>query len=446
MTSDAQSPITDAVADAAFAGLARFDHVILAVSGGPDSMALMVLAAEWRERALPLRPIMTVATVDHGLRAESGHEARQVAAEARRLGLSHATLTWDGLKLRRGLPMAAREARYRLLEDHAYTFGAARVAVATAHHCGDQAETFVMRLARGAGIDGLSGMCSERPLRGSSPVVLARPLLAFPKSCLIATLTVREMTYVEDPTNGDYRYERVRVRSLLTELEVVGFSPETLSVSARRLNSAREALGYAEEYFMTSLNLSFGNEVFARLDRRAFENGPAFLRQKILSRLIRRYGGASPAPQLSELEDLVAWMQCDSTSTATLGGTMISSGSRYIRIWREAGRLAHGEVSLVPGEAQVWDRRFVLRVSTEGTMASGNVTVKPLGEKGYAAIVTRLAPARKPPTRAAIALPSFWVGDTFIAAPSLAPFALCGAVPLEAAGCDSISLATTAGF
>jgi tRNA(Ile)-lysidine synthase len=436
-------PITDVEADAAFAGLARFDHVVLAVSGGPDSVALMVLAAEWRERVAHSTTALAVATVDHGLRAESRREAEHVAAEAKRLGLSHSILTWDGAKPRTGLPLAAREARYRLLEDHARSFGTGHFAIVTAHHLDDQAETLAMRLARGAGIDGLSGMRSERPLHDSSPFTLVRPLLAVGKARLIATLAARGIAYTDDPSNGDQRFERARVRSLLPQLAAGGLTPEALATSARRLNDARTALVYAEDRFVASLELSFGNEVFARFDRRAFDDGPVFLRQKVISRLIGRYGGASPAPQLSEVEDLVARMQRENAATVTLGGAMISCGSRFIRVWREAGRLDHAEISLIPGEAQVWDRRFVLRVTGDwfGRAQSGAVTIKPLGEKGYAAIMSRLAPSRRPPTRAARALPSFWAGETFIAAPSLAPFALFNLPPLDPVGCELNPLA-----
>ena len=151
--------MTAAEADAAFAMLADFDHLILAVSGGPDSMALMVLAAEWRARTRPAISL-SVATVGHGLRPQSRGEAEMVSDEAGKLDLPHANLTWDGAKPSTGIPEAARDARYRLLDEHARSFATQvrRVALVTAHHRDDQAETFAMRLARGAGIDGLAAM------------------------------------------------------------------------------------------------------------------------------------------------------------------------------------------------------------------------------------------------------------------------------------------------
>jgi tRNA(Ile)-lysidine synthase len=444
---NASSPIEKSESESVFATLLSFDHVVLAVSGGPDSMALMVLVAEWLARASSPRPAVSIATVDHRLRAESNDEAKLVAASAHRLGLSHVTLAWDGAKPPTGLPNAARKARYRLLEEHARTLGADRVAIVTAHHRDDQAETFAMRLARGAGIDGLSAMRAERPMRDGGAVMLLRPLLAFPKARLVATLASRGVAYADDPTNRDGRYERARVRSMLSDFEDAGFSSDALATSARRLGDAREALAYAQERFVETLHLSFGNEVFARFDRQAFEHGPAFLRQKILARLIGRFGGASPAPQLSEVEDLVARMQRDGASAATLGGAMISSGSRFVRVWREAGRLDQSEIRLLAGETKVWDQRFLLHRSEVHTSAvTGIVTVKPLGEKGYAAVRSRLAPMRQPPARAALALPSFWDGASLIAAPSLAPFALSDAPPLDPPGYGLDSLATPSGF
>ncbi len=447
-----QSAITDAEADAAFAMLARFDHLIVAVSGGPDSMALMVLAAEWRARTSPSLAL-SVATVDHGLRPQSRSEAEMVSDVAQRLELPHSILTWEGGKPSTGVPEAARDARYRLLDEHARSFAVKglRVAVVTAHHRDDQAETFAMRLARGAGIDGLAGMRRERPLHAGSSIVLIRPLLEISKARLVATVTARGVAAVDDPTNSDLRFERARVRSRLREFEAAGFSTNAIAISARRLGEARDALSYAEGAFAASLGLSFGNEVFARFDRAAFENGPAFLRQRVIARLIDRYGGDSPAPQLSEIEDLVARMQRDGASAATLGGAMISAGPRFVRVWREAGRLDRSDISIFPGEERVWDRRFLLRrraadAPKGGILDVAAVTVRPLGKRGHASLLPRLEPMRRPPARAAFALPSFWIGEELVAAPSLAPFSRLGAPPLDPEWLEIVPLAASASY
>jgi tRNA(Ile)-lysidine synthase len=433
MDPQAQSPIAWIEADGALELLAKFDHVVLAVSGGPDSMALLVLAAEWCARRGNAIPLVSVATVDHGLRAESAAEAEFVAREAQRLGLPHAILPWSGEKPTTGIADAARNARYRLLDAHAQSFGASRVAVVTGHHLDDQAETFAMRLARGAGVDGLAGMRAERRLLDGSTVMLVRPLLAFPKSRLVATLSARGVTGVDDPSNTDARYERARVRQSLTALDAAGITATALATSARRLGEAEAALRYAEEQFAATLDLSFGNEVFASFNRGTFSNGPALLCQKVLGRLIGRYGGASQKPRLSEIEDLTARLRADGKCAATLGGAMISSGSHFVRIWREAGRLDQPEIELLPGQSQVWDQRFIVHRLLEAT---GPVKVRPLGAEDYLKIASRLIRGRRPPARAAHALPSFWTAAGLVAVPSLAPFAIAAEPPVQEAGCQ----------
>jgi tRNA(Ile)-lysidine synthase len=432
------SPITNTDADAALARLASFDHVVLAVSGGPDSMALLVLAAEWQARRNSPLPVISVATVDHKLRPESGAEAEFVGRESARLGLTHTVLHWLDEKPTTGLADAARRARYQLLDEHARTVAASRTAVVTAHHLDDQAETFAMRLARGAGVDGLASMPVERALGEASPIALVRPLLSFSKSSLLATLAARGVGFVEDPTNGDVRYERARMRQSFPSLDAAGISPRAVATSARRLSDAQAALRYAEECFVATLDLTFGNEVFAAFNSEPFKRGPAFLRQKVLARLIARYGGASPEPQLSEVEDLAARLQLTDKCTATLGGATISAGSHFVRVWREAGRLDQSDISLGPGESRIWDRRFLLRSTPDATTT---VTVRPLGNRNYLKIAGRLARNSRPPARASYALPSFWAGSELLAVPSLAPFALASEPPLDPAGCELSAVA-----
>lgn len=213
---------------------------LLAVSGGPDSVALMQVAATAAQH-LPATSIH-VATVDHGLRPESREEAAQVADLARTLGFSHRTLTWDGEKPDSGVQKAAREARYALLEDHAVFIGAHTIM--TAHTSDDQAETVLMRLARGSGIDGLASM-QRMTLLGR--VTLARPFLDIPKSRLIATCATAGLSYAQDPSNQDGRYARVRMRALLPVLESEGLTPQRLARLAQRARDASDALNICSE-------------------------------------------------------------------------------------------------------------------------------------------------------------------------------------------------------
>ena len=182
MSDDDNSPISARAAKQLFAELRSAPALVLAVSGGPDSVALMWLAARW-QRSLARGPLLTVVTVDHGLRREAAREAREVKRLATELGLTHRTLRWRGAKPKTGLPAAAREARYCLLAQAARAAGASHVL--TAHTRDDQAETLLMRLLRGSGLAGLSAMAQVSKRDG---IILARPLLDVSKSQLVATL------------------------------------------------------------------------------------------------------------------------------------------------------------------------------------------------------------------------------------------------------------------
>jgi len=195
----------------------------------------MHLLARWS--AADKRAPVLVATVDHGLRPESAEEAAFVAREAANLGLSHRTLAWTGAKPRTGIQEAAREARYRLLVRCAREEGASHLV--TAHTRDDQAETVLMRLARGSGLTGLSGMRQERDRDGIRHV---RPLLGWPKETLLDLCRTQGWRFVSDPSNADERFERVRWRRIMPLLAAEGLTAERLVRFSERMRQADEAL------------------------------------------------------------------------------------------------------------------------------------------------------------------------------------------------------------
>lgn len=217
-----------------FSPFAAARGIVLAISGGPDSVALMLLAAEWaREGAPPL----FVATVDHGLREESRAEAERVAGWAAQLLLPQAILAWEGTKPNTRIQERARQVRYELLFQHAARLGADYVM--TAHHADDQAETILFRLLRGSGLKGLSGM-ARSSLRGG--FVLARPLLDFAKADLKALCEAKAHPYLTDPANEDPRFARTRVRRLAGVLATEGLDRTALLRFASRVARAETAL------------------------------------------------------------------------------------------------------------------------------------------------------------------------------------------------------------
>lgn len=212
-------------------------HILIAVSGGPDSVALMVLAQRWKTDLGRHAPKISVATVDHGLRHGSREEADGVSRLARSMRLSHATLTWHGVKPKSGIQEAARAARYELLFVHARDIGAD--AIALAHHADDQAETVLLRLASGSGLAGLAAM-KHSVIRGN--IVILRPFLSVPSARLRKTLDEANIPYVIDPSNNNPAYARVRLRHARAILEKGGLTRERLVTLANRMNRADDAL------------------------------------------------------------------------------------------------------------------------------------------------------------------------------------------------------------
>lgn len=421
-TSRATAEISQEEAGALFAILAPFATLIVAVSGGPDSLAMLHLLAEWARRLQPPQPRLCAVTIDHGLRAASGAEARLVAGAAAALNIPHETLVWTDEKPVRGLPDAARRARYTLLERFAAEFaGEGPKAVVTAHHRDDQAETVFMRLLRGSGIDGLAGMQPVRPISQGSAILLVRPLLAIPKARLVASLRGHGENWIEDPTNARTDLERGRVRALLARLAPEGLSAAAVARSAARLSRARDAVQYADERFRETLGLELNNGFYARFFRPAFEAGPPLLRERLLACLMGQFGGSSPAPDLAEVEALAQRLRAAEGRPfkATLGGAVIAAGKNQIRIWREPGRIDPAPRPLGSGQSLVWDARF--KVSAARSAPDG-LDVAPLGDRAYRALSAALGRFSLP-AEVSQGLPAFRLQQRVIAVPGLVPFA-----------------------
>jgi len=428
--------IADEELDDLFAPLLTYHSLVLAVSGGADSMALMHLFSRWRERR-PETPVEAlVATVDHGLRPDSAREAAWVARQARRLGLRHETLRWSGAKPASGIQEAARRARYRMLAETCLLLaGGGPSAVVTAHQQDDQVETFLMRLARGSGLDGLSGMPPVRGLagRGSGPA-LVRPLLAVPKARLTATLVERGLEWIEDPSNEIDAFERVRVRRALAELEKLGVTRRQIAESIKRLRRARETVESALSQFEIAVGLDIVCSALARFDHEAFLAGPAELRLRLLARLVEAFGGQAEPPRLAKIESLAARMEHTSWRGSTLGGCVIARHKTQITVAREFGRAGLPEIILAPGGRAVWDRRFVVSLSPR---QQGPVVVRALGARELRRLARLREGAFELPARAAATLPAFWRADELIAVPQLdwPPDGLTA--PAEEAPCGS---------
>jgi tRNA(Ile)-lysidine synthase len=344
MPDDDHSAISAQDAKRLFADWSSVPAIVLAVSGGPDSIALMWLAARWR-RALARGPRLIAVTIDHGLRAEAAAEAREVKRLARSLELPHRTMRWTGAKPKTGLPAAARMARYRLLAQAARSHGATHIL--TAHTRDDQAETLLMRMLRGSGIAGLGAMARVTERDG---VLLARPFLNVSKSQLIATLKKAKIAFADDPTNRDLHFTRPRIRAVMPVLATEGGDTRNLARLASRLARANAAVEVLVDGAERYLALRDREASHRGLDAKTFESKtfeaktfaamPEEIRLRLLLRAINRFGHEGPA-ELGKVESLLSSLdQAVTKKTArrgpklkqTLAGALVSLIDGRIRI------------------------------------------------------------------------------------------------------------------
>ena len=321
-------PVTDEVLENLFASLRDAPAVLIAVSGGPDSVALMHLLARWRGSGRG--PSLFAATVDHGLRPGSADDAALVAGQAAHLGIPHRVLAWTGPKPRTRVQETARQARYALFVEQARRDGATHLA--TAHTLDDQAETILMRLARGSSVGGLGGMRAAVDRGGIRHV---RPLLAVRKAPLVSLCRREGWAFVEDPANADERFERARWRKLLPLLEAEGLTPERLGRLAQRAQRVEDAL---EEKARQALSRSTREGEGPRLAAAGLVEEPFEVAVRMLATLLEGGETAGPVP-LQRLEAAVERLRAAIGEALPLRLTL---NGRVIQLDR------HGDVRISP--------------------------------------------------------------------------------------------------
>lgn len=406
-------PIDAAEFDALMRGLGltpASGPVAVAVSGGPDSLALALLAARWGE---------TVAlTVDHGLRPDSGEEARRVGSWMTEHGIAHHVLAWRAEKPQTGLQAAARKARYRLLEDWCRANGVG--ALLLGHHQDDQAETLLLRLARGSGLWGLAGMASAAaPL--TEPDLGAprryRPFLDLPKSRLAATCRAFGQDWIEDPANRDPAYDRSRARALLNEPPLPGLDGAGLAETAKRLRRARNALAVQANAVMADC-ARIDPAGYALLDRHRLHAAPEETGMRVLTQLLEAVGGLSGPPRGARIERAYAALGAERFAGLTTAGCqLVAQNETTAAICREPAAAA-APLELSPETSAIWDGRFRVENRTQRRLSLGA-----LGEAGWRELRESWPSASNGgalPEPARLVLPAFRDGETILAVPHLA--------------------------
>ncbi|MEP0069257.1 tRNA lysidine(34) synthetase TilS [Pyruvatibacter sp.] len=400
-------------------GLSRTDAVAVAVSGGPDSMALLLLAADEAKRSG--RSVHAV-TVDHGLRADAKDEAEQVAAWAKALGVAHTTLTHEGDVPVASIQAEARDIRYGLMGQWCAANDVAALMVA--HTQDDQAETLLLRLARGSGVDGLSGMAADMSRDG---LRIIRPLLDVPRADLLALLEDRGQAYIEDPSNRDERHARVRMRVLRPLLEAEGLTALRLAETAGRLSVARDALaGWTQAHLAGCVTFDVGG--WAQFDRTRLVNVPLEIGLRSVSRIVMAVGGGVYPPRLHHTRALLDRLGAAEFSGATLGGVRFVAHRSGVLAFREARAMAE-PVSVEGTSPLLWDHRFEVSIADAKQVDSGSRSIGALGVPGARRLRDELGPeVINVPSAAASCIPAVYAQDRLLEVPALG-YRPDGAVP-----------------
>ncbi|AYF02063.1 tRNA lysidine(34) synthetase TilS [Paracoccus yeei] len=404
-----ESPIPDGVTRRVHAALDRLagdmPRLGIALSGGGDSVALMHLARDWaRGRRL------LAATVDHGLRPESAAEAREAHRAAQSLGISHATLLWRRDTEAGNLMAAARDARLRLLAGWAQRNGLS--AVLLGHTLDDQAETLLMRLGRGSGVDGLAGMAPVRPAFG---MLWLRPMLGVTRAELRDWLVARGIGWVDDPSNDNADYDRVRIRQALAALDLPA---ARLSQSAENLAMARDALQVFAAQVAHGVQAAQGT---LALPLTPFRRAPLEIRRRLLVAGLRFVNGSDYPPRREAL--LHALAALNTGARTTLDGAIAEPLTDRLRLFREPAAAARAAPAMADeaGGAR-WDGRWAL------TGLEPDETVSALGHGPLPALNWRQSRLGRDE---AAATPAVWRGGDLVAAPLLKSHPRIAARPLR---------------
>lgn len=372
------------------------ERLAVAVSGGSDSTALLYLLADVaRDYEFELLAV----TVDHGFRPEAVREVAHVAARCADLGIRHDVLRWRGWDGNGNKQDAARRARYTLMSEWAHAQGLQTVALA--HTANDQAETVLMRIARGSGVDGLSAM---KPRRIDGGVVWVRPLLDVRREELRAYLQTLGVAWCEDPTNFDPRFERVKVREALQLLEPLGIDASSLGQVARNMTRAREALDW--QTFLEARRMVNVRAGAVAIDWRGYRTLPEEIARRLLVGALSWIGGSDYPPRRRALARVMDALR--QAPRATLDGCIIRRVDSTLWIFREFNAVR--DVTADP--KALWDRRWRLQAAAT---PESNLHIGALGEDGI-----QLCPHWRDtglPRDLLLASPAVWAGDSLVAAP-----------------------------
>jgi tRNA(Ile)-lysidine synthase len=347
----------------------RKKRFLLAVSGGGDSMAMMHVASHW---ARENKHECSVITIDHGLRADSAAEAEIVCKVAGELGLVHQTVKWTGWDGYGNTQMQAREARYQLIEQHR---GDCSV-ILMGHTLDDQAETFLLRLKRGSGVDGLAAMPAKRYVGSQvSGYWILRPFLGLSRESLRSFLKGKGHKWIEDPSNDDERFDRIEIRKNMSRLTDLGITQELLALTASHMGRARSALNtQTQELAGLAVELDNGDLL---IDSQKFGMAHQEIQYRLFSKALGWVASQTYKPRFDALERILGNVLLGQAQT--LHGCFIDPKKNHIRITREFNAVADTRRSF--GQDCIWDNRWLFRAKPQVVPAVDWI-VRALGPDG----------------------------------------------------------------
>ncbi|SEK19694.1 tRNA lysidine(34) synthetase TilS [Pacificibacter marinus] len=395
-----------------FAAAFTFDkpkHVGVAVSGGGDSMALLRLMADW---GVDQGVRVSAVTVNHGLRPEAASEAQFVAETCEKLKIKHTTLTWTGWSGDGNLQDAARRARYHLMGQWAATQDITTIALG--HTADDQAETFFMRLARASGIDGLTGMQRRRQSDG---ITWVRPLLMQERFELRQYLRDLRQPWIDDPSNDDEAYDRVKSRKAMAALTDLGIDAHVVGRVMDHLSQVQSALDIAtHDHAIDCVEEDRGDLI---VHRKRFAEGAPEVNRRLVAHALKWIASADYGPRGMKLQEFMSAMV--RKKDATLHGVRMIGQGETFRLCREFSAVSD-KVS-VPNA--IWDGRW--QVNCDKTQ---DLIVRALGEDGLLKLGPRADGGL--PRESLKSTPAVFLGDMLLAAPLANPATPAGQEPIFA--------------
>lgn len=386
-------------------------HLAVAVSGGSDSMALTLLAADW---ARARGGSVTALTIDHGLRPEAQAEAEQVGGWLKGRGIDHQLLRWIGIKPKTGIQAAARRARFDLLSGWCRGHGVLHLLLG--HQREDQAETYMIREARDSGPDGLAcmSMVSESPW-----VRLLRPCLSVPRARLRGLLEQRDQPWIDDPSNLNPAFARVRARADLATPHGDDGAIDRLYATTRNRGGDRRVRD-GETARLLGRAASIHPAGYCSFDSDLITAAPEEIGRRALSRIVTCIGAQDYGPRQERLDRLYRTLRDDGLPhPRTLSGCVVARRRGRVLVAREVAAAAP-ETTLKPGVETIWDGRFRVKSDRKGAQ-NRHISIGPLGRDGWTGLTAIFPDARKSliPPLVRPSLPAFRDKDGLLSAPHM---------------------------